>query len=56
MTSLVLIDCSSMHTCPLNTFPSDTYDAITGCGIYAIDAHVPQDAIYEMIRLVKPGK
>jgi len=29
---------------------------ITGCGIYGKDAHVPFDAVYEMVRLVKPGK
>ncbi|KAL4234677.1 ubiE/COQ5 methyltransferase [Mactra antiquata] len=35
--------------------PANSYDAITGCGIFNESAHVPNEAIIEMIRLVKPG-
>lgn len=35
--------------------PADTYDAITGSGIFAQESHVPCEALIEMIRLVKPG-
>ncbi|XP_060558746.1 ubiquinone biosynthesis O-methyltransferase-like [Ruditapes philippinarum] len=35
--------------------PANTYDALTGSGIYAAGAHVPCEALIEMIRLVKPG-
>jgi hypothetical protein len=34
----------------------DSYDVVTGSGLYANEAHVPCEALYEMIRLVKPGK
>ncbi|XP_060591756.1 uncharacterized protein LOC132746573 [Ruditapes philippinarum] len=37
------------------TLSGDTYDVITGSGIYGEGAHVPCKALYEMIRLVKPG-
>ncbi|XP_053405262.1 uncharacterized protein LOC123545539 [Mercenaria mercenaria] len=33
---------------------SDSYDALTGSGIFA-DGHVPFEALHKMIRLVKPG-
>ncbi|XP_045208679.2 uncharacterized protein LOC123560578 [Mercenaria mercenaria] len=35
--------------------PANTYDAVTGSGIYAEGGHVPCEALIEMIRLVKPG-
>lgn len=35
--------------------PTNMYDVITGCGIYGESAHVPCEALYEMIRLVKSG-
>ncbi|KAL4234676.1 ubiE/COQ5 methyltransferase [Mactra antiquata] len=35
--------------------PANSYDALTGSGIFGENAHVPGDAIIEMIRLVKPG-
>ncbi|KAL4234678.1 ubiE/COQ5 methyltransferase [Mactra antiquata] len=34
---------------------ANSYDAITGSGIFVESAHVPNEAIIEMIRLVKPG-
>ncbi|XP_053389507.1 uncharacterized protein LOC128552484 [Mercenaria mercenaria] len=37
------------------TIPADTYDALVGSGIYGEAAHVPSEALFEMIRLVKPG-
>ncbi|XP_060557631.1 uncharacterized protein LOC132718041 [Ruditapes philippinarum] len=37
------------------SLPANSYDVLTGSGIYAIEAHVPTEAFYEMIRLVKPG-
>ncbi|XP_060585181.1 uncharacterized protein LOC132741099, partial [Ruditapes philippinarum] len=37
------------------TLSADTYDVITGCGMYGDGAHVPCEALYEMLRLVKPG-
>ncbi|KAL4235127.1 ubiE/COQ5 methyltransferase [Mactra antiquata] len=35
--------------------PENSYDVITGSGIFVEEAHVPCEAIKEMIRLVKPG-
>lgn len=36
-------------------FVSDSYDVITGSGIFAAEAHVSCESLYEMIRLVKAG-
>lgn len=38
---------------PLN-IQADSYDVLTGCGVFS-EAHVPVEALHEMIRLVKPG-
>ncbi|XP_053372937.1 ubiquinone biosynthesis O-methyltransferase-like [Mercenaria mercenaria] len=38
-----------------SSLPANSYDVLTGGGIYATEAHVPAEAILEMIRLVKPG-
>lgn len=37
------------------TISENSYDVVTGSGLYANEAHVPCEALYEMIRLVKPG-
>lgn len=34
---------------------SDAYDVLTASGIYG-SGHVPSEALYEMVRVVKPGK
>ncbi|XP_045209697.2 uncharacterized protein LOC123561412 [Mercenaria mercenaria] len=38
-----------------SSIPEDSYDAVTGCGIFAESAHVPFGALDEMIRVVKSG-
>ncbi|XP_045209611.2 uncharacterized protein LOC123561366 [Mercenaria mercenaria] len=38
-----------------SSISANTYDVLTGGGIYAKEAHVPCEAVHEMIRLVKPG-
>ncbi|XP_060557622.1 uncharacterized protein LOC132718037 [Ruditapes philippinarum] len=38
-----------------SSIPANSYDVLTGGGIYANEAHVPCGAIHEMIRLVKSG-
>ncbi|XP_045208397.1 methyltransferase-like protein 27 [Mercenaria mercenaria] len=37
------------------TIAESSYDVVTGSGLFANEAHVPCEALYEMIRVVKPG-
>ncbi|XP_060585168.1 uncharacterized protein LOC132741094 [Ruditapes philippinarum] len=59
-TGLVAVEVRFMYynalvQCVFDLINTNTYDVITGSGIYGEGAHVPHEALYEMLRLVKLG-